>query len=51
MIKSFDFTIQLQTKLDLFNEILKIHDYKLTVNDVIDDINIKIFKQFKTISL
>ena len=51
MIESFNLIVQLQTKSDLFNEISEIHDYKLAVNDMIDDINIEIFKQFKAMSL
>ena len=34
-------------KSDLFNETSETHDYRLAVNDVIDDIDIKVFKQLK----
>ena len=51
MIKFSNLTVQLQTESDLFNETLKIHDYRLAVNNAVNDFNIKIFKQFKAMSL
>ena len=51
MIEFFNLTVQLQMKSDLFNETLKTHDYRLAVNNAVDDINIEIFKQLKAMSL